>query len=183
VGFVATVFLLFALTLGVYVVALPFMAIARGRTKRAMYAEASRLATAERKAHGAGPRQGYAWESEKARLIDDVIAPKFGGAGRQLARVADVRQRLEELLEGEDGGTRDWTSDPSRPRAGSHSYGARSESREYAGRSYVLHTDGCILCEVDGQDLTWRSEDGFKQWADRNPPLISHQASGHTTIA
>ncbi|MGU3387286.1 hypothetical protein ACLBYG_22440 [Methylobacterium sp. D53M] len=66
-------------------------------TGRAMRREAARIASLPDMPK---PRAGAAWEIERARLIDNVIAPSCGSMGPRLVRQTHIRRRLARILDG-----------------------------------------------------------------------------------
>lgn len=123
-------------------------------------------------------RIGASWEIERARLIDGVIAPACGAQGIRLVRhQPHIRRELAEILDrgGPSAGANtpaalsDWSSDPTAPRMGDHSFAAATGHGERAGRSYTVHGDGRVVSIVSGKPMTWRSVAGFEAWAESNP--------------
>jgi hypothetical protein len=156
----------------VVLIAIPVGIMRRKATERGMLAEGRRIADklqaegAYQRAAGVGP------EVEAQRLIDSIIAPKFGGTGAQLLRAAPVRQAVfDAVMEGfappgTIRATEDWARDPTVPRRGDHSSTVIVARPTHNGLAYDLHSGNEVVYRRDGEAFTWRSEAAFQTWAD-----------------
>lgn len=58
---------------------------------------------------------------------------------------------------------------PDGPRVGNHTMAVEVRRETYAGRRYGVHGDGTVLSVLGNGNATWRTEQEFRAWADRNP--------------
>lgn len=176
---------LFALAIIGALVAIPFQAARRKRIEREMLAEGRRIADQLQVESAHARSTGLTVEVEAQRLIDHVVAPKFGREGTQLLRNAPVRQAVfEAVMEGfappgTIRATEDWNRDATVPRRGDHSSTVILARCAHNGLAYDLHSGNEVVHRHDGEAFTWRSEAAFQTWADMRKQVDDGQAPPH----